>query len=176
MFDQCFENQIIENLKAIIDKAYNGKDINDKESYFYKNFFKVQEDYPAVAYNHTSKLYYENAYVIWKNGVIPGYENNLGVDPIGQIHGSCLPCEKQFMTERMDFLNGYAQTNLSNYYATDQVGGATHAMKVMLEFTPYQDFYPNYGYGAAGGGGAVPYYVLSSDTGMKAVEALAKKD
>jgi hypothetical protein len=41
------------------------------------------------------------------------------------------------MTERMDFLNGYAQTNLSNYYATDQVGGATHAMKVMLKFTPY---------------------------------------
>ena len=176
MFDQCFEKEIIENLKAIIDKAFGGKSIDNKDSYFYNNFFKVQEDYPAVAYNHTSRLYYENAYVIKENGVIPGYENNLGVDPIGQIHGSCLPCEKQFMTERMDFLNGYAQTNLSNYYATDQVGGATHAMKVMLKFTPYQDFYPNYGYGAAGGGGAVPYYVLGTDTGMKAVEALAKKD
>lgn len=176
MFDQCFEKEIIENLKAIIDKAFGGKSMDNKDSYFYNNFFKVQENYPAVAYNHTSRLYYENAYVIKENGVIPGYENNLGVDPIGQIHGSCLPCEKQFMTERMDFLNGYAQTNLSNYYATDQVGGATHAMKVMLEFTPYQDFYPNYGYGAAGGGGAVPYYVLGSDTGIKAVEALAKKD
>ena len=176
MFDQCFEKEIIENLKAIIDKAFGGKSMDNKDSYFYNNFFKVQEDYPAVAYNHTSRLYYENAYVIKENGVIPGYENNLGVDPIGQIHGSCLPCEKQFMTERMDFLNGYAQTNLSNYYATDQVGGATHAMKVMLEFTPYQDFYPNYGYGAAGGGGAVPYYVLGSDTGIKAVEALAQKN
>lgn len=176
MFDQCFENQIIENLKAIINKAFNGKDINDKESYFYKNFFKVQEDYPAVAYNHTSRLYYENAYIIWKNEIIPGYTNNLGVDPIGQIHGSCLPCEKQFMTERMDFLNGYAQTSLSNYYATDQVGGATHAMKIMLEFTPYQDFYPNYGYGAAGGEDAIPYYILGTNTGIKAIEALAKKD
>lgn len=176
MFDQCFEKEIIENLKAIIDKAFSGKSIDNKDSYFYKNFFNIQENFPAVAYNHTSRLYYENAYVIKENGVIPGYENNLGVDPIGQIHGSCLPCEKQFMTERMDFLNGYAQTNLSNYYATDQVGGATHAMKVMLEFTPYQDFYPNYGYGAAGGGGAVPYYVLGSNTGIKAVEALAKKD
>lgn len=176
MFDQCFEQEIIKNLKAIIDKAFGGKNIDNKDSYFYKNFFNIQENFPAVAYNHTSRLYYENAYVIKENGVIPGYENNLGVDPIGQIHGSCLPCEKQFMTERMDFLNGYAQTNLSNYYATDQVGGATHAMKVMLEFTPYQDFYPNYGCGAAGGGGAVHNYVLGSDTGMKAVEALAKKD
>lgn len=176
MFDQCFEKEIIENLKAVIDKAFSGKSVDNKDSYFYKNFFNIQENFPVVAYNHTSRLYYENAYVIKENVVIPGYENNLGVDPIGQIHGSCLPCEKQFMTERMDFLNGYAQTNLSNYYATDQVGGATHAMKVMLKFTPYQDFYPNYGYGAAGGGGAVPYYILGSDTGIKATESLAKKD
>lgn len=176
MFDQCFESRIIDNLKQIISTAFGGKDIEDKTSYFYKTFFKVQEDFPAVAYNHTSRLYYENAYIIKENKVIPGYENNLGVDPIGQIHGSCLPCEKQFMTERLNFLNGYAQTNLQGYYSTNEVGGGTKAMKIALKFTPYQDFYPNYGYGAAGGEEGIPYYILNNKSGIVATSALAKKD
>jgi hypothetical protein len=41
MFDQCFEKEIIENLKAIINKAFSDKSIDNKDSYFYKNFFKV---------------------------------------------------------------------------------------------------------------------------------------
>jgi hypothetical protein len=41
MFDQCFESRIIDNLKQVINKAFGGKDIEDKTSYFYKNFFKV---------------------------------------------------------------------------------------------------------------------------------------
>ena len=176
MFDLCFEKEIITNLKHIIDKAFDGKDISNKDSYFYQQFFKVQENYPVVAYNHTSRLYYENAYVIKEKKVIPGYENNLGVDPIGQIHGSCLPCEKQFMTERLNFLNGYAQTNLSNYYATADVGSTASHMNIKLEFTPYQDFYPNYGFGAAGGGGAIPNYVISTPNESCAVGSLAKKD
>ena len=41
MFDQCFEQEIIENLKAIIDKAFDNKSIDNKDSYFYNNFFKI---------------------------------------------------------------------------------------------------------------------------------------
>jgi hypothetical protein len=42
MFDQCFEKEIIENLKAIIDKAFGGgKSMDNNDSYFYNNFFKV---------------------------------------------------------------------------------------------------------------------------------------
>jgi hypothetical protein len=80
------------------------------------------------------------------------------------------------MTERLNFLNGYAQTNLSGYYSTNEVGGGTKAMKVSLKFTPYQDFYPNYGYGAAGGEEGIPYYILNNKTGITATSALAKKD
>jgi hypothetical protein len=36
MFDLCFENEIIKNLKSIIDKAFDGKDISNKDSYFYQ--------------------------------------------------------------------------------------------------------------------------------------------
>jgi len=80
------------------------------------------------------------------------------------------------MTERLNFLNGYAQTNLQGYYSTNEVGGGTKAMKIALKFTPYQDFYPNYGYGAAGGEKGIPYYILNNKSGIVATSALAKKD
>jgi hypothetical protein len=35
--------------------------VEDTSNYFYKVFFNVQETFPAVAYNHTAKIYYENA-------------------------------------------------------------------------------------------------------------------
>ena len=177
MFDQCFEQDIITNLKGIIQVAFGGNNINNKDSYFYKNFFNVQETFPEVAYNHTSRLYYENAYIIKERKVISDYTNNFGVDPIGQIHGSCLECEKQFIKERIDFLSGYAQTNLGEIYSTTMgQGGASNSMKISMKITPYQDFYPNYGFGTQGGSSvAIPKYALK-ENGYLATSLLAKKD
>jgi hypothetical protein len=60
-------------------------------SYFYNQFFNVQESFPEIAYNHTSQIYYEAAYVIKNCGATYSFTfTNNDVDPISQSHGSCL--------------------------------------------------------------------------------------
>jgi hypothetical protein len=132
--------------------ALKPSSVNDKSSYFYKQFFKVQEDFPEIAYNNTATIYYENAQII-KNSTggqsIYGFNyTNNDVQPIEQSHGSCLQGEKQFMKERVAFLAGYAGTvaSLDNDLPTASSAGGGRALKMKLEFVPAQDFYPTYQY------------------------------
>lgn len=148
MFDQCFEGRIKTQLKNILSKCnIQRNNVLSPLSYFYKAFFSIQETYPAIAYNHVSKLWYENAQSVLDTKIISGYNNNNISEPVSQSHGSCLPCEAQFMKERYNFLTGYAQnltvqdTDLNTYAGS---GGSTAEMILRLEFEPYQDFYPNY--------------------------------
>lgn len=148
MFDRTFEQEIKGQLKGIMDFAgITASGVNLKSGYFYNTFFKVQEDFPAIAYNHTSSIYYENAYVIKNCGASYGFSyTNNNVDPIAQSHGSCLECEKQFMKERIDFLAGYAKSCLDNTLITSSSGNGGEGLKLLLEFEPAQDFYPSYLY------------------------------
>ncbi len=158
MYDVCFEDDIRAKLKIIMDKAgLNPSAVNNKGTYFYNTFFKVQEDFPAIAYNHTARIYYENADVIKAVGQSAGsnydfdYKHN-NVNPIEQSHGSSLECERQFMKERVAYLAGYALSCLDNTIKTSSgSGGGGVAMRLLLEFEPFQDFYPSYDYGTTVG-------------------------
>ena len=153
MFDLSYEGQIKSQLAKIMDTAaLKPSSVNDKSSYFYKQFFKVQEDFPAIAYNNTATIYYENAQII-KNSTggqsIYGFNyTNNDVQPIEQSHGSGLQGEKQFMKERVAFLAGYAGTvtSLDNDLSTASSAGGGKALKMKLDFVPVQDFYPTYQY------------------------------
>ena len=153
MFDKCYETQIRGQLKEIMATAgLKPSSVNDKSSYFYKNFFKTQEDFPAIAYNNTATIYYENAQLI-KDSTggesIYGFEyTNNEVTPIEQSHGSCLQGEKQFMKERVAFLAGYAGAveSLDNSLSTASSAGGGKALKLKINFEPVQDFYPTYQY------------------------------
>ena len=147
MFDQCFESEIKTYLKSIINTAFKSSNsIEDSSNYFYKVFFNVQETFPAIAYNHTAKIYYENAQIIKNSGVLSYYGNNE-IEPIEQSHGSCLACEKQFMTKRLLFLSTYALTALGNIsLVTASSAGQGDTLKLRMEFEPYQDCYPAYQY------------------------------
>jgi hypothetical protein len=69
MFDISFENDIKTQLRNIMNVAgITSSSINNSDNYFYKVFFKIQEDFPAIAYNHTAKIYYENAAIIKEVG------------------------------------------------------------------------------------------------------------
>lgn len=93
MFDQCFESEIKTYLASVINTAFkNSNSVEDKSNHFYKVFFDVQETFPAIAYNHTAKIYYENAQAI-KNSKVLSYYSNNEIEPIEQSHGSCLACE-----------------------------------------------------------------------------------
>ena len=142
MFDQCFESNIKTYLTEIL--TYTGLDsssIINNTSYFYKTFFSVQETFPAVAYNHTAKIYYENAQSIFNTKVFEEYKNN-NIQPIEQSHGSCLQCEAQFLKDRVNFLSGYAKTSLGKGFTTASSGESADTITLKMTFTPYQDFYP----------------------------------
>lgn len=147
MFDQCFESEIKTYLASVINTAFkNSNSMEDKSNYFYKVFFNVQETFPAVAYNHTAKIYYENAQAI-KNSKVLSYYSNNEIEPIEQSHGSCLACEKQFMTKRFAFLSTYAQTSLGAIaLRTASSAGSGDTLRLRMEFEPYQDCYPVYHY------------------------------
>lgn len=152
MFDLCYENEIRIQLNRIMTKSgMSSTDAGNKgNSYFHKNFYKIQEDFPAIAYNHTAEIYYENAYAIYNAVKKAGtkysfnYTHN-GVDPLSQSNGSSLECEKQFMKERVGFLSGYALACIDgSINISGGSGGGGKEMKLMLEFEPFQDFYPTY--------------------------------
>lgn len=147
MFDQCFEAEIKTYLSSVINTAFkNSNSMEDKQNHFYKVFFNVQETFPAVAYNHTAKIYYENAQIIKDSRVLPYYSNNE-IEPIEQSHGSCLSCEKQFMDKRFAFLSTYAKTQLGPIMLrTASSAGNGDTLRLRMEFEPYQDCYPVYQY------------------------------
>ena len=150
MFDQCFEQDIKTQLKGIIDYAFrNSGDVNDKANYFYKVYFSVGDMFPAITYNHTSKIYYENAEFIMRSQAMSSYYFNNGKAPIEQAHGSSISSEKDFMSRRLSFLGSYAGSlnTLGKAYTTSDPGAGGDKLVLRMKFEPYQDFYPRYMWG-----------------------------
>ena len=150
MFDQCFEQDIKTQLKGIIDFAFrNSGDINDKDNYFYKVYFSVGDMFPAITYNHTSKIYYENAEFVMRSQAMSTYYLNNGKAPIEQAHGSSISSEKDFMSRRLNFLGSYAGSlnTLGKAYTTSDPGAGGDKLVLRMKFEPYQDFYPRYMWG-----------------------------
>ena len=150
MFDQCFEQDIKTQLKGIIDFAFrNSGDINDKDNYFYKVYFSVGDMFPAITYNHTSKIYYENAEFIKRSQAMSSYYFNNGKEPIEQAHGSSISSEKDFMSRRLSFLGSYVGSlnTLGKAYTTSDPGAGGDKLVLRMKFEPYQDFYPRYMWG-----------------------------
>lgn len=146
MFDLQFEDIIKNKLFKVINQAFgtaSGENTN-----FYKYFYSIQADKcPAIAYNHTAQIYYENAQIIKNAGAIEHYDNNQ-IEPIEQSHGSCLEGEQQFMEKRRNFLASYTKQSETPDYKTGSSAGGNdkRPLQLRLEFTPFQDFYPTYFY------------------------------
>lgn len=156
MFDLCFEDKIKYYLGKIMDKTGMSSDTAgiDGNSYFHKVFFNVQKTFPAIAYNHTAQIYYENAYALHKavqqENISYSFDyTHNGVEPLSQSHGSSLEAERQFMKERVGFLSGYGLSCLAGRFkVVDDTGGSEKDIKLVLEFEPNQDFYPAYSSGS----------------------------
>ena len=162
MFDQCFETEIKSQLKGIIDFAFrNSGDVNDKANYFYKVYFSVGDMFPAVTYNHTSKIYYENAEFIRRSQAMATFYFNNGKAPIEQAHGSSISSEKDFMSRRLNFLGSYAGSlnTLGRAYTTSDPGAGGDKLVLRMTFEPYQDFYPRYMWG-----NSASYYITDTAT------------
>lgn len=147
MFDQCFESQIKQQLKGIIDYAFSSSgDIENKSNYFYKVYFSTGDMFPAITYNHTSKIYYENAEFIKRSNALGSIYTNNNIAPIEQAHGSSISSEKDFMSRRLAFLGSYvgASKTMGNTLTTAEVAAGGSKLRLLMNFEPYQDFYPRY--------------------------------
>lgn len=172
MFDLQFEDIIKNKLYKVINQAFgtaSGENTN-----FYKYFYSIQADkYPAIAYNHTAQIYYENAQIIKNAGAIEHYDNNQ-IEPIKQSHGSCLEGEQQFMEKRRNFLASYTKQSETPDYKTGSSAGGNdkRPLQLRLEFTPFQDFYPTYFYDGT------KYLMPNSNTDYRPdiIKYLAKAD
>jgi hypothetical protein len=110
------------------------------ENYFQQRFYWVQEYFPAVAYNETSRLLYEVAQVKLMNGLI-----DVSQDPITQAVGDQLECEKQFMNQRLPMLMSWCEYETGgdgtvSFRSVNSVSGQSPTYDI--EYTAYQYIYP----------------------------------
>lgn len=151
MFDQCYEQNINDWVSKLIDFAFANPNVNNTSNRFYQYFFKVQDTFPAIAYNHTAKIYYELGQLVLNVGAIENFSSN-DQQPIQQSHGSCINSEKSYMSKRLVFLG--TQTKNSTIAGVGNLsvnpgagtGGAVQAVKMKVDFSPYQDIYPLFRY------------------------------
>lgn len=117
------------------------------EEYMQKRYYWVQEYFPAVAYNETSRVLYEVAQVKLMNGLI-----DVSQDPITQAVGDQLECEKQFMNQRLPMLMSWCEYEtggdgtLSFRSVNNQQG---QSPTYDIEYTAYQYIYPKLAIGGS---------------------------
>lgn len=110
------------------------------EEYMQKRFYWVQEYFPAVAYNETSRVLYEVAQVKLMNGLI-----DVSQDPITQAVGDQLECEKQFMAQRLPMLMSWCEYETGgdgtlSFRSVNNRAGDNPTYDI--EYTAYQYIYP----------------------------------
>lgn len=117
------------------------------EEYMQQRFYWVQEYFPAVAYNETSRLLYEVAQVKMMKGLI-----DVSQDPITQAVGDQLECEKQFMNQRLPMLMSWCEYETGgdgtlSFRSVNTTQGLSPSYDI--EYTAYQYIYPKLAIGGA---------------------------
>ena len=110
------------------------------EEYYQQRYYWVQEYFPAVAYNETSRVLYEVAQVKLMNGLI-----DVSQDPITQAIGDQLECEKQFMNRRLPMLMSWCEYETGgdgtlSFRSINNNAGLSPVYDI--EYTAYQYIYP----------------------------------
>ena len=159
-FDLCFAKQINQYTGNIIHYLLGNGNIEDVETNLYKNFLRIQQYFPAIAYNHTAEIYYELAQTIYQNGtklyeggdfnsLLNGYVNNSVKDPLSLSHGSSYEGEVQFLQDRLLLLatltgegSGLQKSAQSLVNAGTGEGDQLFTVKGKAQYINY--FYPNY--------------------------------
>ena len=110
-----------------------------------KYFFSIQEYFPAVAYNETARIRYEQAQLAVNKGL---FTPSRGVLPITQSLGDQLQNERQFIKRRLIYMQSYAAygefsqtgSNALSFQGYPNVDGSNCVMK--FDIIPHQWLYP----------------------------------
>ena len=139
-FDICYSELVNDYVGKLITHLFgSATSIKATNSNLYEYFFKVQTQFPEIAYNHHAEIYYEMPQVLFYDGntlkingqsVFPNtlneFRNNNVRNPLSLSHGRCLESEYQFMKDRLLML-GTSTTTASGLYTSNEVSLSTEA-------------------------------------------------
>ena len=137
-FDVCYYELVNQYLGKLIEHLFgSATSIKSKASNLYNYFFKVQNDFPEIAYNHHAEIYYEMPQVLFYDGdtlkengqyvfptLLNNFRNNNVRNPLSLSHGRCVESEYQFMKDRLLML-GTSTTTAPGLYTTNEVSLST---------------------------------------------------
>ena len=150
LIDLAFDAELRSIMKSILDQMRTVKFGESAEQCLQDYFFSVQEYFPAVAFNETARLLYEEASVAQEQGI---YIN--GTPAISQSLGDQLQAEKQWFKRRLRYLQSWASADpfyvrsvispSLNFRSILTTGGTNPSYQFTL--TPWQWLYPKVGVG-----------------------------
>ena len=139
-------NSIFAAMASLITAADMAKGIDASPAgAIQKYFFSIQEYFPAVAYNETARIRYEQAQLAVNKGT---FTPSRGVVPITQSLGDQLQSERQYIRRRLIYMASYAAygefsqsgSNALSFQGYPNVDGSSCIMK--FDVTPHQWLYP----------------------------------
>lgn len=159
-FDICFADKINLYTGYIVDYLLGNNAVESTETKLYENFLRIQNYFPAIAYNHTAEIYYELAQTIYQDGsptftsgdfkdILNKYVNNSVKNPLSLSHGSSYEGEVQFLKDRLLLLatltgtgSGLQTNSQSLVNVGTPEGNVQFTVKGNAKYVNY--FYPNY--------------------------------
>lgn len=139
-------NTIFKAMASLITAEDMAKGIDASPSgCMQKYFFAIQEYFPAVAYNETARIRYEQAQLAVNKGT---FTPSRGVVPITQSLGDQLQSERQYIKRRLVYMSSYAAygefsqsgSNALSFQGYPNVDGSSCVMKFGVK--PHQWLYP----------------------------------
>ena len=148
LMEMTFESEEKAMMKQIFTTM--ATDFDDATDCIQNYFFNIQEYFPAVAYNETARLLYEEASVQQSAGI---YVN--GTPAISQSLGDQLEAEKQWWKRRIPYLQSWSSSNPFYTRSTTEPNLQFRSMTTTINtnpdysfaLTPWQYLYPKVGTG-----------------------------
>lgn len=148
LMDSTFDAEEKAMMKQILTEMVNQYDSVSGCIQHY--FFNVQEYFPAVAYNETARLLYEEASVKQSQGI---YVN--GTPAISQSLGDQLQAERQWWKRRIPYMQSWSSTDPFYTRSTTEPNLQFRSMTTTIStnpdysfaLTPWQYLYPKVGTG-----------------------------
>lgn len=168
LFELAFPSELRAMMKTILTEMTNLSSDNTLMGCMDDYYFSVQRYFPAVAYNETARLLYEEASAKWVTG-----DYIASTHPITQSLGDQLQGEMQWMKLRLIYLSSFAsygaftmngEGSLTFRSATTTTGAAPN---YSFSLTPHMWLYPAVSAGSStlfGRGNAYPQRVQAGET------------
>lgn len=146
LFEDAYPNELRTMMRRILSAMANlgsGYGEGGVMGCFERYFFKIQNYFPAVAYNEVARLSYEWAKILYDAGE---YTNDT--DPITQSLGDQLECEKEWVRQRIVYIASYCMYNAAMGGSIEfrQLNSASYQLKPAIKMYMYMQLGTSYRY------------------------------